>query len=147
MYVLPDERVVERCNNVTQVIIGSAIEVHRHLGAGLLESAYEDCLVHEMKLRDLKVERQLVRPLHYKGLEIEKGYRLDLLVEGLIIVELKACDRIEPIHEKQLQTYLHLSELYLGLILNFRVERLKDGIRRVINPPAGNNLNQLQNPL
>lgn len=145
MFVIPDERVVARCNQVTDKIIGAAIEVHRALGAGLLESAYEDCLAHELELRGYRVDRQLVRALEYKGLKIERGYRLDILVEGLIIVELKACDRIEPIHEKQLQTYLHLSNLYLGLILNFRTELLKDGIRRVINPPAGINLSQIQN--
>ena len=148
MFEVPDERIIECCNKVTSGIIGAAIEVHRHLGSGLLESAYEDCLEWELKQRGFEVQRQLVLPILYKELEVKRAFRLDLLVENLIIVEIKAEERIEPIFEIQLNTYLRLSDLYLGLILNFHVERLKDGgIKRVINPHAANNLDQIQHLL
>ncbi len=145
MFEVPDARIVECCNRVSSGIIGAAIEVHRHLGAGLLESAYEDCLEWELKLRGYNVQRQIVLPITYKDLEVKRAFRLDLLVENLIIVEIKAESRIEPIFETQLNTYLRLSDLYLGLILNFQAARLKEGgIKRVINPYAANNLEQIQ---
>lgn len=148
MFEVPDPRVVECCNRVSSSIIGAAIEVHRHLGAGLLESAYEDCLEWELKLRGIEVQRQVILPIEYKGLEVKRAFRLDLLVENLIIVEMKAEPRIEPIFETQLNTYLRLSNLYLGLILNFQASRLKEGgIKRVINPHAGNTLEQVQHLL
>ena len=140
---LPDERVVERCNLVSGKIIGAAIEVHRHFGPGLLESAYEAFLCREMNLRGLECKRQIDLPARYKGVEVECGYRIDILVEGLIIIELKTVDRVESVHEAQLLTYLKLSQRYLGLVLNFREELLKKGIHRVINPKAGHNLDQI----
>jgi GxxExxY protein len=148
MFQVPDGRIVECCNRVTLEVIGAAIEVHRYLGPGLLESAYEDCLEWELLERGHAVQRQIVLPLQYKGLQVKRAFRLDLLVDDLIIVEMKAEERIEAIYETQLNTYLRLSDLYLGLILNFQTERLKDGgIRRVINPHAANNLAQIQHLL
>ncbi|HEX8464228.1 MAG TPA: GxxExxY protein [Abditibacterium sp.] len=140
---IPDERVVDCCNAVSEKIIGAAIEVHRHFGPGLLESAYEAFLCREMTLRGLEVRSQVPLPVNYKGVRVECGYRVDILVNGLIIIELKAVERLEPIHEAQLLTYLKLSNLYLGLLFNFREELLKTGINRVINFKAGNNLNQI----
>lgn len=148
MFEIPDEKVLEVCNRVTSAIIGAAIEVHRHLGPGLLESAYEDCLEWELKERKHDVKRQLIVPIQYKSLEVRRAFRLDLLVDDLIIIEVKAEERIEKIFETQLNTYLRLSDLYLGLVLNFNTERLKDGgIKRVINPHAANNLDQIQHLL
>ncbi len=148
MFRVPDEKIVECCNRGTSEIIGAAIEVHRHLGPGLLESAYEDCLEWELLERGHAVQQQIVLPLQYKGLQVKRAFRLDLLVNNLIIVEMKAEERIETIYETQLNTYLRLSDLYLGLILNFQTERLKNGgIRRVINPHAANNLDQIQHLL
>ncbi len=141
--IIPDERVVARCNEISEQIIGAAIEVHRHFGSGLLESAYEGALERELELRGLRCERQLILPVEYKGRRMEQGYRLDLRVENLIIVELKAVERVETVYETQLLTYLRLSHLYLGLILNFGQPRLKDGISRVINPQEGHNLTLL----
>ncbi|RYX86011.1 GxxExxY protein [bacterium] len=139
---------VDCCNRVSSAVIGAAIEVHRHLGAGLLESAYEDCLEWELKLRGYDVQRQVMLPIEYKGLLVKRAFRLDLLVENIIIVEMKAEPRIEPIFETQLNTYLRLSNLYLGLILNFQAARLKEGgIKRVINPHAANNLEQVKHLL
>ncbi len=143
MFIVPDEKVVACCNRITSQIIGAAIEVHRHLGSGVLESAYEDCLCWEMELRGISFQRQLVCPIEYKGHRTERGYRIDLLIENLIIVELKAEPRIEKIHETQLHTYLRLNNLYLGIILNFHEERLKDGVRRVINLDAATNVSQI----
>ena len=114
-------------------IIGAAIEVHRELGPGLLESAYQACLVHELSLRGICFVSQLELPLSYKGVQLDVGYRLDLLVEDKIIVELKAVERVTPIHEAQLLTYLRLLKKPVGLLLNFSVPVLKDGIiRRVL---------------
>ena len=114
-------------------IIGAAIEVHRHLGPGLLESTYEECMSHELNLRGLSFERQKPLALTYKGKNLDCGYRLDIIVEGLVILELKAVDRIEPIHEAQLLTYLKLSSLKLGILINFNVPVLKNGIKRIVN--------------
>ena len=114
-------------------IIGAAIEVHRHLGPGLLESAYEECMSHELNLRGLSFERQKPLVLTYKGKNLDCGYRLDLVVEGLVILEFKAVDRIEPIHEAQLLTYLKLSDLKLGILINFNVPILKNGMKRLVN--------------
>ena len=114
-------------------IIGAVIEVHRHLGPGLLESAYEECMSHELNLRGLSFERQKPLALTYKGKNLDCGYRLDLVVEGLVILELKAVERIEPIHEAQLLTYLKLSDLKLGILINFNVPVLKNGIKRLVN--------------
>lgn len=120
-------------NTLSGIIVNAAIEVHRHLGPGLLESAYENCLLHELKLQGIICERQVYLPLSYKGEQIGNGYRLDLLVENLIIVEIKTVSNIEPIHKAQLLTYLKLTNLKIGLILNFNVPVLKNGICRMIN--------------
>ena len=123
----------ERFNRITEQIIGAAIEVHRALGPGLLESAYEACLAFELAQRDLKVERQKPLPLIYKQVELDCGYRLDLFVEDLVIVEIKAVDQLAPIHQAQLLSYLKLSDCKVGLLINFNVKLLKNGIRRVVN--------------
>ena len=120
-------------NDLSREIIGAAIEVHRALGPGLLESAYEECLCHELGLRGLFNERQKALPVIYKGRELDCGYRLDIVVENQIILELKSCDRIMPIHRAQLLTYLKLSGLKLGLLLNFNVALMKEGIVRLVN--------------
>jgi len=117
-------------NEVTELIIGAAIDVHRALGPGLLESAYEACLCFELNQRRVTVERQVEMPLEYKGVQIDCGYRLDLLVSHQVIVELKAVERVLPIHEAQLMSYLRLSKIKTGLLINFNVNRLVDGITR-----------------
>jgi GxxExxY protein len=120
-------------NKLSSEIIGAAIEVHRSLGPGLLESAYEECLTHELSLRELSVKRQVPMPVVYKGKKLDCGYRLDMIVENAIILELKSCEKIEPIHKAQLLTYLKLSAFKLGLLLNFNVSVMKDGIVRIVN--------------
>jgi GxxExxY protein len=117
-------------NRITEQIIGAAIEVHRVLGPGLLESAYEECLCHELRLRSVPFERQRPLPVEYKGIKLECGYRPDLLIADAVVVEIKAIESIEPIHEAQLLTYLKLGGWKLGLLINFNVPVLKDGIRR-----------------
>jgi GxxExxY protein len=119
-------------NKLTDQIIGAAIEVHKVLGPGLLESAYEECLCHELHQRGLNFERQYPLPVIYKEVRLDCGYRLDILVEKKVVVEIKAVSSIEPIHEAQLLTYLKLGGWKLGLIINFNVALLKDGIRRRI---------------
>ena len=119
-------------NNLTQQIIGAAIEVHKHLGPGLLESAYERCLVYELGLLGLHVEEQKPLPLVYKEITIEQGYRLDLLVEGQVIVELKTVEQLTDVHEAQILTYLKLSNCKVGLLINFNVKVLRYGIRRFV---------------
>lgn len=119
-------------NRITEGIIGAAIEVHRALGPGLLESAYEECLCRELSLRDIPFERQKPLPVEYKDCKLDCGYRLDLLVAGAVVLEIKACEAIESIHEAQLLTYLKLGGWRLGLLINFNVPVLKDGIRRRI---------------
>lgn len=120
-------------NDLTGEVIGAAIEVHKHLGPGLLESAYEECLCHELRLREIVYERQKALAINYKQVRLDCGYRLDLVVEDKVILELKSCERIEDIHKAQLLTYLKLSGLQLGLILNFNVPIMKEGIVRVVN--------------
>ncbi|MCX6092649.1 MAG: GxxExxY protein [Candidatus Bipolaricaulota bacterium] len=122
-----------RLNQITDQIIGAAIAVHSALGPGLLESAYEACLEHELVRLGLEVERQVPLPVVYRGVRLECGYRLDLLVERLVVVEVKAISELAPIHDAQLISYLRLSGCKIGLILNFDVLRLKDGIRRLVN--------------
>ena len=119
-------------NKVTEQIIGASIEVHKALGPGLLESAYEECLCRELALRNIRFERQRTLPVEYKGVKLDCGYRLDLLVENAVVVEIKSVTTIEPIHEAQLLTYLKLGGWKLGLLINFNVTILKDGIRRRI---------------
>ena len=119
-------------NEISHEIIGAAIEVHRLLGPGLLESAYEECLSKELALRDLQIQRQKPIPLVYKDVKLECGYRLDLLVENSVIVEIKSIETFAPIHEAIMLTYLRLSGHRLGLLINFNVNVLKDGIKRYI---------------
>lgn len=128
-----DEDMILRANALSKQIIGAAIEVHRYLGPGVLENSYEHCLCHELTLREIQFQRQVGLPLEYKGLKLECGFRLDILVDGLIIVEIKAVEKIEPVHEVQLLTYLRLTDLWLGLLINFHELTLKNGIRRVVN--------------
>jgi GxxExxY protein len=119
-------------NHITHEIIGAAIEVHKRLGPGLLESAYEECFAHELRLRNLRVNQQVPLPVVYKETKLECGYRLDLLVEGRIVVELKSVESSAPIHEAIILTYLRLSGHKIGLLINFNVAILKDGVRRFI---------------
>jgi len=112
-------------------IIGAAMEVHRELGPGLLESAHEDCFCYELSLRGLRFQRQVPLPLVYKGLQLDQGYRLDVVVEGKLIVEIKAVERLLPIHEAQAITYLKLTGLNTALLINFNAAVLKHGIRRL----------------
>ena len=120
-------------NRLSSKIIGAAIEVHKELGPGLLESAYEECICHEFRLRNYGFERQVPLTINYKGNSLDCGYRLDIVIEKAIILELKACEKIEPIHKAQLLTYLKLSDLKLGLLLNFNVPLMRDGIVRIVN--------------
>ncbi|RLB73970.1 MAG: GxxExxY protein [Deltaproteobacteria bacterium] len=117
---------------LTECIISAAIEVHRNLGPGLLESAHEQCLCHELYLRGIKFQRQRSLPLEYKGIKLDCSYHLDILVEGQIVIELKTIEKILPVHQAQLLTYLKLLPAKVGLILNFREARLKDGICRLV---------------
>ena len=123
----------KRINEITEEIIGAAIAVHRELGPGLLESAYEACLAWELTERGLKVERQKALPVTYRGVKVDCGYRIDLLVEEMVVVELKAVERLEPIHEAQLLSYLKLSTHQVGLLINFNVKMLKQGIKRIVH--------------
>jgi GxxExxY protein len=120
-------------NEVSGEIVSSAIAVHTALGPGLLESAYESCLVHELRLRGLRVDVQVPLSIVYRGHRVDAGYRLDLVVERVVIVELKAVTKIVPIHEAQLLSHLRLSGHQVGLLLNFHVARMKDGIRRMVD--------------
>jgi GxxExxY protein len=128
-----EQRRRETLNALSSEVIGAAIDVHQALGPGLLESAYEMALCHELGLRGLHYERQKLLPLIYKGIAVEPGYRLDLLVEGRLIIELKAVDRLSEVHEVQVLTYLRLTGLNLGLLINFNVPILIQGVRRVVN--------------
>jgi GxxExxY protein len=117
---------------LTERIIGAAIEVHRALGPGLLESTYEECVAREMQLSELTFERQVPLPVAYKGIELDCGYRLDFLVEGAVVLELKSTDTLRPIHEAQVLTYLRLGGWTVGLLVNFNVPVLQKGIRRIV---------------
>jgi GxxExxY protein len=119
-------------NEITEKIIGAAIEVHKVLGPGLLESVYEECLCRELSLRSLRFERQKPAPIEYKGVRLDCGYRLDILVEGCVVVEVKAVAAVQPVHEAQLLTHMSLADLKIGLLINFNVCVLKDGIQRMI---------------
>lgn len=118
--------------DITKVIIGCAIDVHKELGPGLLESAYEECLSYELQKVGLKVEKQKAIPVVYKEIKLDCGYRADLIVEDKIVIELKAVDEFNPVHEAQILTYLKFADKKLGLLINFNVLRLKDGIKRYI---------------
>ena len=120
-------------NELTEKIIGCAIKVHRVLGPGLLESAYEVCLLHELTKAGLKAERQVKVPIFYDGLKLDADYFIDILVEDTVVLELKSVEHLLPIHEAQLLTYLKLANKKLGLLINFNVTLLKNGIKRRIN--------------
>ena len=120
-------------NEITQEVIAAAIEVHRNLGPGLLESGYEACLAYELRDRGLAVEQQKPLPIFYRDVAVEVGYRLDLLVEDAVVVELKSVEKLEPIHQAQLLSYLKLSGYKVGLLINFNVKLLKSGITRLVN--------------
>ena len=122
-----------RENELATKVIGLAIEVHRALGPGLLESAYEECLYYKIISSGLRAEKQRAMPLVFEGVHLECGYRIDILVENLLVVEVKSCDAVHPIFLAQTLTYLRLGDYRLGLLINFNVELLRDGIKRVIN--------------
>jgi GxxExxY protein len=124
---LPDE-----INQITGQIVDAAFRVHSALGPGLLESVYEACMLHELGKRGLKVQSQVALPVVYDGIRLETGLRLDLLIESCVVVELKAAEELLPVHEAQLLTYLKLSGLRVGLLINFNVPRIKDGIVRMV---------------
>ena len=124
-------------NTVTEKIIGAAIEVHRGLGPGLLESAYEECLCYELSRLGLRFERQVHLPVKYKDLKLDCAYRMDLVVEDAVVVEIKSIEELLPIHDAQLLTYLRASEKRVGLLLNFNVVLLKNGLRRKVNNYTG----------
>jgi len=123
----------QHLNLVAHDIIGAAIEVHRCLGPGLLESVYLECVCHELRLRNVVFDREVPVPLHYKGLQLNHSYQLDLVVAGSIVVELKSVEKLLPIHEAQVLTYLKLKQLPLGLLINFKVPVLRSGIVRIAN--------------
>ena len=120
-------------NEITERVIGCCIEIHKQLGPGLLESAYEECLCYELSALGIAFERQKPLPVKYKTVNLDCGYRLDLVIEGKIILELKTVEHLLPIHEAQVLTYLKLSGLTLGLLINFNVPVLKNGIKRIAN--------------
>lgn len=120
-------------NSISGKIIEFAINVHKELGPGMLEGAYEVCLVHELVQHGFEVQRQVVLPIVYQGVRLDAGYRIDLLIEDSVIVELKAVEKLHPVHEAQLLSYLRMSDLRLGLLINFNEKLLKDGVRRVVN--------------
>ncbi len=126
-------------DSLSEQVIGLAIDVHRALGPGLLESAYEACLCHELGEHDIPFKRQVPLPVTYKGVQLNCGYRLDLTVADELVVELKTVDKILPVHHAQLLTYLKLSGFHTGLILNFNVPMLKDGIKRLTTAPRAEN--------
>jgi GxxExxY protein len=115
--------------------VDAALEVHRQLGPGLLESAYEACFAHELELRGIRYQRQLAVPLNYKGKPVEVGFRADVVIDGKLLIELKAVDDLQPIHRAQVITYLKLLNLPLGLLINFNSALLKNGLRRILNIP------------
>lgn len=117
---------------LSREILGAAIEVHRELGPGLLESAYEECLCRELELREIRFQRQLELPVIDKGTRLDCGYRIDVLVEDQVLLEIKAAEALAPIHKAQLMTYLRLSQKRVGLLMNFHVVVMKDGIQRII---------------
>lgn len=123
----------ERLNAISGQIVDAAMRVHTVLGPGLLEGAYEVCFAHELRQRGLRVETQFPLPVSYDGVRVDLGYRLDLLVENEVVVELKAIETVLPVHKAQLLSYLRLGGKRLGLLINFHVDRLKDGITRLVN--------------
>jgi len=122
-----------RENEITKLVIGFAIEVHRALGPGLLESAYEECLCYELAREGIRFQRQVALPVRYKGVTLDCGYRMDLLLDNLVIIEIKAVESLCAIHEAQLLTYLKLAEKPVALLINFNVPVLKQGLKRIVN--------------
>ncbi|MCC8114173.1 MAG: GxxExxY protein [Bacteroidales bacterium] len=120
-------------NDFEKKVIGCALEVHKALGPGLLENCYEACLEHELQLNGFKVERQKVLPVHYKGITVDSGYKIDLLVNDTLVLELKAVSELDDVHLAQTLTYLRLGNYHKGLLINFNVNLLKNGIRSVVN--------------
>ena|SRR5690606_195827 len=120
-------------NELSSKIIGACIEVHKQLGPGLLESTYEVCLAHELRLFGLDVKQQISLPVVYKGIKLNAGYRIDMIVEDKVIIEIKSIDALAPIHTAQILTYLKLKDLKLGLLINFNTVRLVDGLKRIVN--------------
>ena len=119
-------------DELSNKVIGCAIEVHRNLGPGLLESTYEQCLAHELKIEGMPFKLQFPLPVEYKGIKLDCGYRIDLLVANILIVELKSVENVLPIHQAQLLTYMKLSGIKIGLLMNFNVKYMKDGIKRMV---------------
>ena len=128
-----DEREAKSLNELSFLTIKCAIRVHTELGAGLLESAYEACLAHELRKNGLRVETQVALPVIYDGIKLDLGYRLDLVVEDKLVVEMKAIENVLPVHKAQLLSYLRLSKLKLGLLINFHTMHLREGITRIVN--------------
>ncbi len=120
-------------NSIAKLVVDAAIEVHRNLGPGLLESVYQRCMLHELTLSGLRVERETMLKGHYKGLELDINYRMDMVLEGKVVLELKAVEILLPVHHAQLLSYLKLSNKKLGLLVNFNEVLVKDGIKRVVN--------------
>lgn len=131
MFEVDSER--EWLDKITEKIIGAAIEVHKSLGPGLLESAYEECLCYELSQNGLKFERQVPLPVLYKGVKLDCGYKMDLVVENEVVVEIKAVERLIPVNDAQLLSYLKLHNKKVGLLLNFHVPVLKSGLKRIVN--------------
>ena len=126
-------RMIKEEDRLSKEIIGAAIEVHRHLGPGMLESACEKCLCKELEIRNIEFEKQKPLAVVYKGITLDCGYKLDVVVEGKVILELKSVNKFESIHDAQLLTYLKIEDLKLGILINFNVPVLKDGIKRIVN--------------
>jgi GxxExxY protein len=124
---------VDGLNRLTETVIGAAIEVHKVLGPGLLESAYELCLAHELSLANIRFERQVPLPVLYKSVSVDCGYRLDFLIENSVVVELKAVEALQPIHQAQILSYLRLGGWPIGLLINFHAPMLTKGIKRLVN--------------
>jgi len=123
----------DKLDQITRQIIGAAIEVHKAIGPGLLESAYQACLAFEVRQRGLKVEEQVPLPVLYKEVKLDCGYRLDLLIEDSVIVEIKAAEQLSPIHDAQLLSYLRMAHKHVGLLINFHIRVLKNGLKRIVN--------------
>ncbi|MDT8380255.1 MAG: GxxExxY protein [Desulfotignum sp.] len=119
-------------DTLSNQVIGCAIEVHRELGPGLMESTYEQCLAHELKLKGIRFRLQQAQPVMYKGVRLDCGYRIDMLIEDTLLIELKSVDKIMGIHEAQLLTYMKLADIRTGLLINFNVKKLKHGIKRFV---------------
>jgi len=139
---------IDRLDQISRRIIGAAIEVHRHLGPGLLESAYQTCLAFELSQRGLRFEQQKSLPVEYKEVKLDCGYRMDLVVEDEIVVEIKAAEALLPVHEAQLLSYLRIAHKKVGLLINFHVPVLKNGLKRIVNefPDTGRNVQSADVP-